>query len=793
MALNPRQVDGLILWLRASAILGLSDSDAVAQWVDSSGNGNHAAQGTGANQPTYRTNVLNGKPVVRGDGIDDFLSFALPADTSRTIFVVAKQVAATNGRAVFSGGTHAFLTSFGGSWSYDSNSVGAGGGGGGVSTNWTAVVLKVMSASSMATYINGGAPSYFDPFDTITTSTAFTLLANAAGLNPWNGDIAEIIAYDSALSDPDRQRVEQYIYNEYGIGVDYGIVDQVYIPAVRLSERTTHAATVQMRDGRWERLGSDEVDLSDRAISFEFDTAIPGGFGPGEIVLPRPADFDPLDIRLLALTRIYEAETNRTLHEGRISGISELGPSQIRLELEGMAKHLEDDNTARLIGIDRDLSAWSGPSVQRRLNQIAAGQAVFDPSVQPDPTTFQSALALEFQGAWVAGGLPLAEAWYDADGLSLGALDYAWKKNANVNAADANFSWTGRLSSDDLLASSDSTGELRAVGPGSGTLVATASDRKFARVVLAYLAANGIAGATYSLFLTLLGVIGDHGLPLQGSVAAPNIGRGLLVSDLVDYIVGSWAPLVTRTLGKEGSIEPTAFAVPHCVFKEDTNAAAMVESLAVFGGVALRPLDWGVYDWFGPRTFFMRSPGTYGRTWRVRRDQAAEPLDAGPDAQKLINGIKVVYDDGTGKKLSVGPPGSFSTLETSDMQDMDADNPANQDGARHWPVYDAGITSQDGALLIGRMKLNDAKTQDWRGTISIKDTALDEAGNEFPAGLVRAGDHAVVEDDNNPQPRRIVETSYDSSSRSVNASCGAPPDYLDALMARAGVVLVGHL
>lgn len=69
VAIEPDAVDTLEGWWKASA-LSLSDNDAVSSWVDSSGNGNTAAQATGANQPTYKTNIVNSQPVVRFDSTD---------------------------------------------------------------------------------------------------------------------------------------------------------------------------------------------------------------------------------------------------------------------------------------------------------------------------------------------------------------------------------------------------------------------------------------------------------------------------------------------------------------------------------------------------------------------------------------------------------------------------------------------------------------------------------------------------------------------------------------------------
>ena len=57
-------------WLRADAITGLNDGDPVSTWIPQV-YGNDAIQ-TGINRPLYKAGILNGKPVVRFDGTDDF-------------------------------------------------------------------------------------------------------------------------------------------------------------------------------------------------------------------------------------------------------------------------------------------------------------------------------------------------------------------------------------------------------------------------------------------------------------------------------------------------------------------------------------------------------------------------------------------------------------------------------------------------------------------------------------------------------------------------------------------------
>ena len=82
-----------ILWLKTDAITGLNNDDPVATWSDFSGNVNNLTQGTATRRPIYKTNEINGKPIIRFDGSNDHLirnPFAGFATTQITAIVVNK-------------------------------------------------------------------------------------------------------------------------------------------------------------------------------------------------------------------------------------------------------------------------------------------------------------------------------------------------------------------------------------------------------------------------------------------------------------------------------------------------------------------------------------------------------------------------------------------------------------------------------------------------------------------------------------------------------------------------------
>ncbi len=74
---NPTGAGGqprVALWLRSD--LGVTpgtNAVGVSAWADQSGNGNNFAQAAAGNQPVYNTNIINGRPILRFDGIDDFI------------------------------------------------------------------------------------------------------------------------------------------------------------------------------------------------------------------------------------------------------------------------------------------------------------------------------------------------------------------------------------------------------------------------------------------------------------------------------------------------------------------------------------------------------------------------------------------------------------------------------------------------------------------------------------------------------------------------------------------------
>lgn len=224
----------VINWYSADS-LALADGAAVSSWTDLSSFGRHAVQATGANQPVFKTNIMNGKPVIRFDGSNDILvaSTAYPAAVS--YFIVVKFASLANAYTSLydssqnSGTTHGSTTflikSSGRSALYANYSSGQqayDGTGAGLYTLATPYIFAgVFQTNGLTSWTNG-------TLDKDITFTG-TLLQNVTGANisigaasffssrVLNGDMAEFILCDRVLTTAERASMHNYLSVKYGI------------------------------------------------------------------------------------------------------------------------------------------------------------------------------------------------------------------------------------------------------------------------------------------------------------------------------------------------------------------------------------------------------------------------------------------------------------------------------------------------------------------------------------------------------------------------------------------------
>jgi len=264
--LVPTDLSGLQLWLDASDAQTLYDATsggslvaadgAVKRWEDKSGNARHATEAT--NGPTRKTSIQGGRDVLRFDGSNDVLSIASSTETFKflhgadnAVFVVFKSGTTANPGHAYYGILYSFnsaasqvgygIGTYDAAPSNDGIEVYLSRGVGATVTSYlavndgfpsnqfalaTAVSTPAASAGSRLAYrknggeaTTGGTLSGFsNGAASAANSQSDLTIGNAPGQSVFlNGDIAEIVIYNSALSDTDRAAVENYLISKWGI------------------------------------------------------------------------------------------------------------------------------------------------------------------------------------------------------------------------------------------------------------------------------------------------------------------------------------------------------------------------------------------------------------------------------------------------------------------------------------------------------------------------------------------------------------------------------------------------
>jgi len=217
-AFTPTDIAGLKVWLKADALV-LSDGDPVTTWADSSGSGNDATEATFP--PSYQTNELNSKPIVRFDSgtLTRLTTAAFSAELTQptTHFIVVKSLADNNHfitdgisgtkRNTFYKKTGSFNNSIFAGTAEINNS------------NWGTASYFYASiyfdGASSELFKNGVSDASGNPGT--NGLTGLTIGADFAVTIFGSLDCAEILIYDTRLSLANRQLVEGYLATKYGL------------------------------------------------------------------------------------------------------------------------------------------------------------------------------------------------------------------------------------------------------------------------------------------------------------------------------------------------------------------------------------------------------------------------------------------------------------------------------------------------------------------------------------------------------------------------------------------------
>lgn len=197
-----------------------ANNASVSIWYDKSGNGNNVS-GSGGQIPTYKTSILNSKPIIRFDGIaNTLISSLFTSSTQHTITVVSNvsnaapaQIVVYNGASGSNGYGYFINTArqilFGGhAQKVD-----------GVDTTSFEIITLTWDGSTSLFYLNGVSQVITNAATAPGTPTSQFSIGSQGSGNFMGGDIAEVIFHTSALSTQYLQPEWAYLSGKWGIAV----------------------------------------------------------------------------------------------------------------------------------------------------------------------------------------------------------------------------------------------------------------------------------------------------------------------------------------------------------------------------------------------------------------------------------------------------------------------------------------------------------------------------------------------------------------------------------------------
>lgn len=226
----PETLPDLFAWFDASDAESIgAASGGVFAWMDKSGNGRHAIQGTAGNRPTLQATGLNGQPSLRFDGSNDFL--LLPSAGHLTQLTVAVVASASNvtgfrglvGRTEGSPWRHNWVMGLDGGKQlflyYNGSAYPQIRAASAVPTGTPTVLTARLTAAPAGALWRDGSLAATDVNTIAGTPVNFgtTVIGASDGgaLSFWAGDISEVIVTGSGLSDGDVAALNAYLVSKW--------------------------------------------------------------------------------------------------------------------------------------------------------------------------------------------------------------------------------------------------------------------------------------------------------------------------------------------------------------------------------------------------------------------------------------------------------------------------------------------------------------------------------------------------------------------------------------------------
>lgn len=449
------------------------------------------------------------------------------------------------------------------------------------------------------------------------------------------------------------------------------------------------------------RIGPDDV-TGYLADGMTFSNVDPGGYEMASFQIPKdlPNTLRGMPIRIDCGLKVA--------WQGRISQLQRSLGNETTITGEGDAARLRDNVLAQIF-VDRDLTAWLGPSVQRQINDVTAGYSPAAGQVAPDATTGNPSIVLSATGPWAANGYVTVEALYDAQGVPIQSVIYTADFGANATAAS--FGAAVYLSTDDVLSTTDSNSFS---GNTTGTLTAGAGNRVYG--VLQALGPNtpgGTNNAQYVIYFSNLAVYGNHGLTKRGS--SPG---GFYASDIAAYIAG----LVPNI--QPGIIQTASqYIIPHSVYKTPVTLDQIVGDMALAAG-----WHWGVWESLTPLTgkreprFDFRPRPQQGQWSAFCHRSDCDTVDITEDLSNQYDTAVITYNDVSGVSRQVTVTQANPILDIA--------------GIHRTVQFNGGTMTAATASVFGLQALSLLYTQ---GRVAGTVTISGPIDGPAPAWLLKAG------------------------------------------------------
>lgn len=232
-----------VLWLSAdyglysdAGVTPATNGANVRQWNDRSGNNKHAVETDASHRPNYQVNQMNGLPVLRfsGSADDRILSSGVTTNNRATVWVVARYFSLPRDNpGLLQGSSTPFTTDAAeksiGMWisSTSSRVWGRGVESGGLqrnlpqntstSANATYAICNIYGTTTINQYVNGvtaGSVSYNG-----TLRDWSEVGIGRQGSESWDGDIAEVIVFNTALNEAQRIIIDNYLAAKYNFAI----------------------------------------------------------------------------------------------------------------------------------------------------------------------------------------------------------------------------------------------------------------------------------------------------------------------------------------------------------------------------------------------------------------------------------------------------------------------------------------------------------------------------------------------------------------------------------------------